>query len=597
MNEAFSLTPSSKGMIRRLLHYMRSDRPFLILAVSSALATVATFLVSPILVGRAIDAMLGIGLVDFPALFKVILILLALYLLDSVFQWLLAFSTHVISFNTVRRLRTEAFAKIQSLPLSYLDRHTQGNIVARLVPDAEAISEGLSASLSSLLTGLATIAGTIGIMLYLDVFVALTVILITPLSIVVAWFITSRSHRMFSEQAAAQGELAGYVNEMVSGQKLVTAFSYADKAQERFEIFNQSLRKTGYKAQVYASLVNPSTRFVNNIVYAAVGVVGGLMAVRGSLTVGELSAFITYANRYTKPFNEISGVISQIQAALSAAARIFALLDAQDEVPDAIDARQIEHCEGNVTFENISFSYVPDRPLITDLNVSAKVGQKIAIVGPTGAGKTTIVNLLMRFYEPQAGKITLDGTDIRKLTRNSMRKQFGMVLQDSWLFSGTVRENLLYGKPDATEEEMVAAAKAAFSHNFIQRLPKGYDTEITDESSLSQGQKQLLCIARVMLTDPALLILDEATSAIDTLTEARISQAFDKMTEGRTSFVIAHRLSHHSGRGSDFGHAERKYCGARAPRRAAFPKRPVCQAVLQPVCPDCVVGVALYPLL
>jgi ATP-binding cassette subfamily B multidrug efflux pump len=543
MNEAFSLTPSSKGMIRRLLHYMRSDRPFLILAVSSALATVATFLVSPILVGRAIDAMLGIGLVDFPALFKVILILLALYLLDSVFQWLLAFSTHVISFNTVRRLRTEAFAKIQSLPLSYLDRHTQGNIVARLVPDAEAISEGLSASLSSLLTGLATIAGTIGIMLYLDVFVALTVILITPLSIVVAWFITSRSHRMFSEQAAAQGELAGYVNEMVSGQKLVTAFSYADKAQERFEIFNQSLRKTGYKAQVYASLVNPSTRFVNNIVYAAVGVVGGLMAVRGSLTVGELSAFITYANRYTKPFNEISGVISQIQAALSAAARIFALLDAQDEVPDAIDARQIEHCEGNVTFENISFSYVPDRPLITDLNVSAKVGQKIAIVGPTGAGKTTIVNLLMRFYEPQAGKITLDGTDIRKLTRNSMRKQFGMVLQDSWLFSGTVRENLLYGKPDATEEEMVAAAKAAFSHNFIQRLPKGYDTEITDESSLSQGQKQLLCIARVMLTDPALLILDEATSAIDTLTEARISQAFDKMTEGRTSFVIAHRLS------------------------------------------------------
>ncbi len=535
--------PSRKGMIRRLLRYMRGDRHYLVLAAFSAIATVAAFLVSPILVGRAIDKMLGVGAVDFPALLKVILILLALYALDSVLQWLLAFSTNVISFNTVRRLRTDAFAKIQSLPLSYLDRHTQGNITARLVPDAEAISEGLSASLSSLLTGLATIAGTIGIMLYLDVLVALTVILITPLSILVAWFITSRSHRLFSEQAAAQGELAGYVNEMISGQKLVTAFSYAEKAQERFETYNQTLLKTGFKAQLYASFVNPTTRFVNNIVYAAVGVVGGLMAVRGSLTVGELSAFLTYANRYTKPFNEISGVLAQIQSALSAAARIFSILDAEDEVPDGPDALHIDECRGDVAFENVFFSYVPDRPLITDLNLTAKTGQKIAIVGPTGAGKTTIVNLLMRFYEPQAGKITLDGTDIRRLTRDSMRRQFGMVLQDTWLFSGTVRDNLLYGRPDATEAEMVAAAKAAFAHNFILRLPKGYDTEITDENSLSQGQKQLLCIARVMLADPALLILDEATSAIDTLTEARISQAFDRMTQGRTSFVIAHRLS------------------------------------------------------
>ena len=530
------------SVLKRLLPYLKKSRLPLVLALLSAFASVALSLLSPLLVGQGIDVIVEGG-VDFSALLRVMGLLLAVYLGAAVFHWLLAYCTNVVCYRTVRDLRNAAFDKIHAVPLRTIDRMPHGDIVARVTADAEAVGDGLLQGVSQLMTGAATIIGTMLFLFSISTWVALVVLVLTPLSILVAKYITGKSHHLFREQSDTQGELTAFVSERAGNQKLSLIFSQEKAAVSAFDEINERLRRCGYRAQLYGALINPVTRFVNHLVYVAVGVVGGVIALQGGMTIGSISACLTYANQYTKPFNEISSVMTQLQTAMAALRRIFSFLDAEDETPDPADAVKLPAVRGDVDFDRVSFGYEKGRPLIEDMQLRLKAGQKVAIVGPTGAGKTTLVNLLMRFYDVDAGDIRVDGESIFRMSRGGLRSLFGMVLQESWLREGTVRENIAYGRPDATEEEIIAAAKAAHAHSFIKRLPAGYDTVIGAGSGLSQGQMQLLCIARVMLADPPLLILDEATSAIDTRTELKIAAAFDQMMRGRTSFIVAHRLS------------------------------------------------------
>lgn len=537
----------NKSVLKRLLRYAKPHAGFLLLALVSAIINVSLTLYGPILVGRAIDYVIGPDQVDFAAMVPVLITLAVTIVISAAFQWLMTYCTNRVSYKTVRDLRIQTYEKINTLPLKYIDGHAHGDLISRIVNDVDQVSDGLLQGITQLFTGVVTIVGTLLFMLTISPVITVVVVLVTPLSLFVAAFIARLTHRQFVEQQATQGELSGFVEEMIGGQKTVKTFHYEGRAEERFKEINGRLYDCGVKAQFYSSLSNPSTRFVNNMVYTAVAAFGAVCAITGwpaPLTIGQISSFLTYANQYTKPFNEVTGVLTQIQTAFASAERLFAVLDEESERPDAPDAAVLEHCKGDVAVEHLYFSYDPARKLIEDMNIAAKSGSRIAIVGPTGCGKTTIINLLMRFYDADRGSISVDGHNIQSVTRNSLRKQYGMVLQESWLFSGTVRENIAYGREDASLEEVVAAAKKAHAHSFILRLPQGYDTVISEDGgNLSQGQRQLLCIARVMLVDPPMLILDEATSSIDTRTEWKIQTAFEEMMRGRTSFIVAHRLS------------------------------------------------------
>ena len=537
----------NKSVLKRLLRYAKPHAGFLLLALVSAIINVSLTLYGPILVGRAIDYVIGPDQVDFAAMVPVLITLAVTIVVSAAFQWLMTYCTNRVSYKTVRDLRIQTYEKINTLPLKYIDGHAHGDLISRIVNDVDQVSDGLLQGITQLFTGVVTIVGTLLFMLTISPVITVVVVLVTPLSLFVAAFIARLTHLQFVEQQATQGELSGFVEEMIGGQKTVKTFHYEGRAEERFKEINGRLYDCGVKAQFYSSLSNPSTRFVNNMVYTAVAAFGAVCAITGwpaPLTIGQISSFLTYANQYTKPFNEVTGVLTQIQTAFASAERLFAVLDEESERPDAPDAAVLEHCKGDVAVEHLYFSYDPARKLIEDMNIAAKSGSRIAIVGPTGCGKTTIINLLMRFYDADRGSISVDGHNIQSVTRNSLRKQYGMVLQESWLFSGTVRENIAYGREDASLEEVVAAAKKAHAHSFILRLPQGYDTVISEDGgNLSQGQRQLLCIARVMLVDPPMLILDEATSSIDTRTEWKIQTAFEEMMRGRTSFIVAHRLS------------------------------------------------------
>ena len=536
-----------RSVLKRLLHYTRPYAGFLLGSFLCAVVQISLSLYGPVLVGQAIDCALGQGSVDHAAMIPTLALLAGTIAVSAAFQWLMAYCNNRVTYSTARDLRVMTYRKLNRMPLKYIDGHAHGDLISRIVNDVDQVADGLLQGITQLFTGVVTIVGTLLFMLYISPVIALVVVLVTPLSLFVASFIAKMSHRMFVEQQATQGELSGFVEEMVSGQKIVKTFHYENRAEEQFRAINARLYRCGEKAQFYSSLSNPSTRFVNGIVSTAVVVIGSLCAITGvpaPLTVGNISSFLQYANQYTKPFNEITAVITQIQTAFASAQRLFQVLDEQEEQPDAPDAQVLRDCRGDVSVQGLYFSYQPDTRLIEDWNLEAKSGQRIAIVGPTGCGKTTVINLLMRFYDADRGRIAVDGADIRGVTRSSLRSQYGMVLQDTWLFNGTVRENIAYGRPGATEEQVLAAAKAAHAHSFIMRLPDGYDTMIAEDGgNLSQGQRQLLCIARVMLVDPPMLILDEATSSIDTRTEIRIQRAFAKMMEGRTSFIVAHRLS------------------------------------------------------
>ena len=539
-----SLTPEQrKATLRRVLEKIRPYRFFVGCSLIVAAVSVAAQLYIPILCGSAIDLMLGKGRVDFAGVMQIILQIVAVAILAAFAQWLLSVCNNRITFSVSRDLRNAALRKIQTLPLSYLDSHPSGDIVSRMIADVDTFADGLLMGFTQLFSGLLTIFGTLLFMLWENVPITLVVVCITPLSLVVASFLAKRSYKYFQGQSTVRGEQTALVNEMIEGQKVVQAFGHEAESLASFDEVNTRLQDVSLKAIFFSSMTNPATRFVNNIVYAGVGLVGAVYAVVGGITIGQLSIFLNYANQYTKPFNEISGVVTELQNALACAARVFELLDADDQVPEAEHARVLQP-DGHVELKDVSFRYLPDRPLIEDLNLDIKPGQRIAIVGPTGCGKTTLINLLMRFYDVNGGSITVSGDDIRNVTRASLRGSYGMVLQDTWLRAGTVRENIAYGKPDATDEEIVAAAKAAHADSFIRRLPDGYDTVIAEDGgNISQGQKQLLCIARVMLCLPPMLILDEATSSIDTRTEVRIQAAFARMMQGRTSFIVAHRLS------------------------------------------------------
>ena len=530
--------------LRRVLKAIRPYRVFLVLSLLLAACTVALTLYFPILTGEAIDLAVGKGNVDRAGILSLLTKMAAIVGLTAMFQWLLSLSNNRIAYSTVRDVRNAAFSRLQTLPLSYLDAHPHGELVSRIIADADQFSEGLLMGFTQLFTGVITILGTLGFMFSLNWRIALVVVVVTPVSLFVASFIASRTHSMFRLQSETRGEQTALLEEMVGNQKVVQSFGQEEKVLARFDEVNERLRKASLRAIFFSSITNPSTRFVNSLVYAAVGITGAFSAIGGAITVGGLSCFLSYANQYTKPFNEISGVVAELQNALACAERVFALIDTPSETPDAEDAAVLSDPKGDIAMENVSFSYDPERPLIENLSLAAKSGMRIAIVGPTGCGKTTLINLLMRFYDVSGGSIKVDGRDVRTLTRKSLRTGFGMVLQDTWLKAGTVRENIAMGKSDATEEEIIAAAKAAHADSFIRRLPKGYDTFIgEDGGSLSQGQKQLLCIARVMLCLPPMLILDEATSSIDTRTEQHIQAAFARMMQGRTSFIVAHRLS------------------------------------------------------
>ena len=508
-----------------------------------AAVSVAAQLYIPILCGNAIDKMLGKGNVDLAGVLRIAVSILVVAAVAALAQWLLSVCNNRITFSVSRDLRNEALRKIQTLPLSYLDSHPSGDIVSRMVADVDTFADGLLMGFTQLFSGILTIFGTLLFMLRENVPITLVVVCITPLSLVVAGFLAKRSYGYFQSQSTVRGKQTALVNEMIEGQKVVQAFGHEAESLAAFDEVNGQLQDVSLKAIFFSSLTNPATRFVNNIVYAGVGLVGALYAVRGGITIGQLSVFLSYANQYTKPFNEISGVVTELQNALACAARVFELLDAEDQVPEAENAAALQP-DGHVQLQDVSFRYLPDRPLIEGLSLDVQPGQRIAIVGPTGCGKTTLINLLMRFYDVNSGSIKVSGTDIRDVTRASLRGSYGMVLQDTWLRAGTVRENIAYGKPDATMDEVIAAAKAAHAHSFIRRLPDGYDTVIAEDGgNISQGQKQLLCIARVMLCLPPMLILDEATSSIDTRTEVRIQKAFARMMQGRTSFIVAHRLS------------------------------------------------------
>ena len=533
----------SKEAMRRVLAYIRPYGFFVGASLVVAAVSVAAQLYIPLLCGDAIDLMIGPGQVDRAGVWNIILEILVVMALAALAQWLLSVCNNRITFSVTRDLRNDAIHKIQSLPLSYLDSHPAGDIVSRMVADVDTFADGLLMGFTQLFTGVLTIFGTLLFMFRENVLISLVVVLITPLSLVVAGFIANHSYGYFHQQSAVRGEQTALVNEMIEGQKVVQAFGHEAESLAAFDEVNNRLGDISLKATFFSSLTNPATRFVNNIVYAGVGLVGAFYAAAGGITIGQLSVFLSYANQYAKPFNEISGVVTELQNALACAARVFALLDAEDQIPEAPGAVTLNP-DGHVKLKNVSFRYLPDRPLIENFNLDVQPGQRIAIVGPTGCGKTTLINLLMRFYDVDGGSISVAGTDIRQATRASLRGSYGMVLQDTWLRAGTVRENIAYGKPDATDEEIIAAARAAHAHSFICRLPEGYDTVLAENGgNISQGQKQLLCIARVMLCLPPMLILDEATSSIDTRTEVRIQKAFAKMMQGRTSFIVAHRLS------------------------------------------------------
>ncbi len=530
--------------LKKVLRYLKRYWFFLALSFGLAAITVASTLYIPLLTGDAVDCVIGKGQVDFTGVFAVLKRMVMVIGVTAVAQWGMNICNNKMTYQIVRDIRNEAFAKLEILPLKYLDGHPSGEVVSRIIADVDQFADGLLMGFTQLFTGVLTIVGTIGFMLSVNVGITLVVLLITPVSMIVASFIAKKTFTMFRLQSEARGEQTALIDEMIGNQKVVQAFGHEKDAMEQFGEINERLRKYSLRAIFFSSITNPSTRFVNSLVYTGVGVTGALAAISGRMTVGQLTAFLNYANQYTKPFNEISGVVTELQNAIACAGRVFELIEEEPQVPEPADATALTDVEGRVDLERVAFSYRPDQKLIEDLNLAVKPGERVAIVGPTGCGKTTVINLLMRFYDVDAGSISVEGDDIRQVTRKSLRSSYGMVLQDTWLRSGTVRENILIGKPDATEEEMIEAAKNSHAHSFIKRLPKGYDTVIgEDGGGLSQGQKQLLCITRLMLCRPPMLILDEATSSIDTRTEMKIQNAFARLMEGHTSFIVAHRLS------------------------------------------------------
>ena len=533
----------SRIVLRRVISSLKPYRGYVFLSVLLAILSVATQLYIPILTGQAIDLFVGIGQIELSKILPILGMIAVAAALSAIAQWLLSLSNNRITYSLSRDLRDKMMKKLHKLPLSYLDSHSSGDLVSRMIADMDTFSDGILMLFTQLFTGVITIGGILGFMLYINATITLVVVVLTPLSLLVAAYIAKRSYQYFQNQSSVRGEQTALVNEMIEGQKVVQAFGYEARSQEAFDSVNTRLQRITLKSIFYSSITNPATRFVNNMVYAGVGLAGALFAIAGSLSVGQLSIFLNYANQYTKPFNEISGVITELQNALACAARVFELLDETEEVPEDENAVQLVS-DGNISIDDVFFSYTPEQELIRDFNLTVKSGQKIAIVGPTGCGKTTLINLLMRFYDVNSGSISVSGHDIRNVTRASLRSNYGMVLQETWLKSGTIKENIAYGKPDATEEEIIAAAKAAYAHSFIKRMPEGYDTIISEDGgNISQGQKQLLCIARVMICFPPMLILDEATSSIDTRTEMKIQSAFSNLMKGRTSFIVAHRLS------------------------------------------------------
>lgn len=530
--------------LKRLFSYIKKYKMHVAFSIIAAVLGNVLVIIGPYIVGKGIDKIVGKGQVDFNAVLKIIIVVAALYVTSAVFQWGLQVLTSIIANRIIEDIRSDAFEKLTRMPLKFYDDNAHGEIMTRLTNDLEFVSEGLYQGITQFVSGIVSIVGSLIFMAILSPAITMVVVLMTPVCFKIASFITKSSNRLFKEQSKTIGELNGYIEEIIGNQKIVKAFGYEERSQEKFNEINQRLYKCGRWAQFYSSLVNPSTRLVNNITYILLGITGGLSAIAGRLTIGNISSFLTYSTQFSQPINNITSVATQLQAAIASAERVFKILDKEEEMPEKEDLITLDSTNGKVSFNNVSFSYTKERPLIKNFNLNVKSGSRIAIVGPTGAGKTTLVNLLMRFYEVDSGEIYVDGIDIKAVTKDSLRKSFGMVLQDTWLFSGTIRDNISYGKPEATEEEIIAAAKASNAHSFIKRLHKGYDTLITEGGgNLSQGQKQLLTIARVMLALPSMLILDEATSSVDTRTEANIQKAFDKMMKGRTSFVIAHRLS------------------------------------------------------
>ena len=535
---------NNKEIIKKVLDYIGKYKIFLLLSIILAAISVALTLYIPILTGNAVDCILGPGQVDFAGILVILKKMAVIILLTAIVQWLMNACNNKITYQVIRDVRDEAFRKLEILPLKYIDSHAHGDIVSRIIADVDQFSDGLLMGFTQLFTGVITIIGTLLFMISINVTTTLIVVVLTPLSFFIANFIAKRTFKMSKLQSETRGEQTALIDEMIGNEKVVKAFSREEKVIEQFDEVNNRLEKASVKAILFSSLTNPCTRFVNSLVYAGVGIVGAFLAIRGRISVGQLSSFLSYANQYTKPFNEISGVVTELQNAIACAGRIFEFIEEEPQIPDAEDAIVLKQPKGEIDIQDVAFSYTEDQKLITDLNLHVKPGQRVAIVGPTGCGKTTVINLLMRFYDVNKGSIQVDGVDIRKLTRDSLRKGYGMVLQETWLKSGTIKDNIIMGKPDATMEEVIAAAKASHAHSFIKRLPNGYDTVISEDGgSLSQGQKQLLCITRVMLCLPPILILDEATSSIDTRTEIKIQKAFATLMEGRTSFIVAHRLS------------------------------------------------------
>ena len=538
------MSSQQKHTIQKVLRYIR--RYWLYLGISIVLAAVTAILslYLPLLTGKALDLIIEAGKVDFAGISEILLTMVIVIIFTAVMQWIMNACNNKITYNITRDIRKEAFDKIERLPLKYIDGHSYGEIVSRVIADVDQFADGLLMGFTQFFTGIVTIVATLVLMLTISAKIAVAVVVITPVSLFVASFIAKKTFSMFKLQSETRGEQTAFIEEMVGNQKVVQAFSREEKALEEFDEINDRLEKCSLRAIFFSSLTNPSTRFVNSLVYATVGVVGAFLAIAGGISVGQLSALLSYANQYTKPFNEISGVLTELQNAIACAGRVFELIEEPAEIPDATDAVTLEQCDGRVELKDVFFSYVPEQKLIENFNLSVKQGQRVAIVGPTGCGKTTLINLLMRFYDVNSGSISVSGIPVMDMTRKSLRSNYGMVLQETWLRSGTIRDNIIMGKPDATDEEVIAAAKASHAHSFIKRLPNGYDTVIAEDGgNLSQGQKQLLCITRVMLCLPPMLILDEATSSIDTRTEIKIQQAFAKMMEGRTSFIVAHRLS------------------------------------------------------
>ena len=544
MSKKGKSTSVNKKTLGRILKYIKRYSFLVVLSLICAAISVVLTLYAPIITGHMVDKIVGKGAVDFGALKTLAIRFVIVVAVTAVCQWIMNILNNKVTYHVVNDVRTSAYKKLEQLPLSYVDSHTHGDIVSRVIADVDQFSDGLLMGFTQLFTGVMTIVGTLCFMLSINAVITVAVVVITPVSLFVAAFIAKKTYHMFRKQAEIKGEMTSLVNEMVENQKVVTAFSMEENVNDSFNEVNKRLNKAGLDATFFSSITNPCTRFVNSLVYTGVGIIGAVMAIKGRISVGQLTSFLSYANQYTKPFNEISGVVTELQNALASAARVFELIDEEPQIPDAPDAAVLTEVKGEVSLKNVNFSYDPEVSLIENMNLEVKPGQRVAIVGPTGCGKSTVINLLMRFYDVDSGSIRVDGTDVRKITRKSLRTSYGMVLQETWLKSGTIRDNIAYGRPEASEEEVVRAAKEAHAHSFIKRMKDGYDTVISEDgSNLSQGQKQLLCIARVMLCLPPMLILDEATSSIDTRTEIRIQKAFSKMMEGRTSFIVAHRLS------------------------------------------------------